>query len=339
LGDPAARLSEGFTNIVTLVELSDGRVVVADRTERRLVIGNFATGGVTEVSRVGQGPGEYTSLAGAYPLGADSILLYDAQQRRALILVGEQVVRTISTSAFAEMVVGGALVGASGGALLTRAPTGSLDLTRSPSAADSVAVMLKGRNSTKVDTVAMLGPIATEVSLVGNTFTMRRPAIRAQEEVLLFPDGWLAIARLEPYRVDWRSPQGAWTRGAPLPFQSIRIEDAQKAQLRAYLSANGYGDVSVNAEWPSTVPPFHSSTRDNVMTVGPRGLLLVKRVPTAASLGSPYDVIDRRGSLVARLRLASNERLLAFGEKGVYIAATDRVGLQYITRHAMPAFP
>jgi len=52
--------------------------------------------------------------------------------------------------------------------------------------------------------------------------------------VRLFPDGWIAIARLDPYLVEWRTPDGRTVRGTPLPSARVKVDDAEK---RAYMAA------------------------------------------------------------------------------------------------------
>ena len=59
LSDADASFPEPFSSITGLRELSDGRVVIADRLEVAVAIIDFDSGDLISVGRQGQGPGEY----------------------------------------------------------------------------------------------------------------------------------------------------------------------------------------------------------------------------------------------------------------------------------------
>ena len=67
LVEPDATFREPFTRIVGLRELSDGRILLADRTERHVSFIDFATGAIDQVGRQGSGPGEYEMPTGLFP--------------------------------------------------------------------------------------------------------------------------------------------------------------------------------------------------------------------------------------------------------------------------------
>jgi hypothetical protein len=156
---------------------------------------------------------------------------------------------------------------------------------------------------------------------------IRRIPLNAQEHAELFPDGWLAAARLEPYRVDWRSPDGQWIRGAPLPFRAVPMTDREK---RAYAERNSWATDAT--DWPEVLPPF-DRTPPPLLTA-PDGLLLIHRLPTADQRDTRYDVVDRHGVLLGQLVMAPNQRLLGFGARSVYVITIDDDGIQRLSRHA-----
>ena len=149
-----------------------------------------------------------------------------------------------------------------------------------------------------------------------------------------FADGWVAVVRADPYRVEWLTRDGLWIRGAPLPFQSIRVDDKEK---RAYLerSAAAVGKDSSPrdsiTDWPSTLPPYRSPI---VLLAAPDGRLLVPRLPAADRPETRYDVVNRRGTLDGQLVLSPNERIAGVGASSVYVAVSDDDGIQRIRRHA-----
>jgi hypothetical protein len=89
-----ARLEQEFSDLNTLRELADGRVLLFDRREERLVVADFATGSVRDVARKGQGPKEFEFVAALLPLPGDSTIAAD-QTSRWLILVGDSVVAKV----------------------------------------------------------------------------------------------------------------------------------------------------------------------------------------------------------------------------------------------------
>jgi hypothetical protein len=189
--------------------------------------------------------------------------------------------------------------------------------------AESTLAVLVHRVSGVADTIARMAlegrraRVSIGTAPGGRATSVRRKPLQAWETPLLFFDGWVAIARIEPYRVDWRAPDGRWTLGRPLPVRSIRITDAEKA---AYIKRNSW---SRNAtDWPAELPPFD-------------GRILVKRLPTLAEPGTRYDVIDRAGNRVTQIVLPANEHILGFGARSVYIVATDDDGIQRLRRHPL----
>src|SRR5688500_7108069 len=56
---PEAEFPQGFSSIRGFRALSDGRVLVSDQRERKIVLLDFARGTATPVGRPGQGPAEY----------------------------------------------------------------------------------------------------------------------------------------------------------------------------------------------------------------------------------------------------------------------------------------
>src|SRR5581483_9082704 len=94
LRPPTGELTEPFTSISTVRELPDGRVLVADDRDVRIVGADFRTRSVTLVGRRGSGPGEYRSARSLFATGGDSSLLVDLASGRWVILAGLRPVRT-----------------------------------------------------------------------------------------------------------------------------------------------------------------------------------------------------------------------------------------------------
>lgn len=329
LKPPEARLPEEFTNLTSLRELSDGRVLVTDRKDGRLAIVDFRTGVVRSLSRKGSGPGEFLDLGPVMTLPADSSIVVDIGNTRWLILVGDSVTSTVPSDHPAiRGVTHWIPFGAdrSGNLLSIRfgpARTDSVDLTRVARSTGRVAVV--GALRYGVPTRGINRPTAGPEGAMRVT---RPPFNIREEQPLLFEDGWVAVARYEPYRVDWISPTGQIRRGAPLPGRplpmSARERDAYIARHRGYASAR---------EWPVHVPPFDKSFP---LLASPEGWLVIPRVASADHPNPRYDVVDRSGALRGELRLPGGARLLAFGKQSAYVVITDSDGIERLQRHPWP---
>jgi hypothetical protein len=85
-------------------------------------------------------------------------------------------------------------------------------------------------------------------------------------------------------------------------------------------------------KFPEFVPPFVNPalvlTRD--------GRAAVLRTVVASSRELQYDLVDRKGKLVARFAIPRNERIVAFGVKSVYVAWKDADDIERLRRHPWP---
>jgi hypothetical protein len=341
LRPPTARLDEEFTRIVGVRELSDGRVLVAERFEPRLVVADFSRNLVVQIGRSGKGPGEYSRIDALSALGTDSTLLDDGANGRWLVLLNDQVVHTLPPDHPAIKSARGLLRGtdARGQILTTTSPPireGKPTLGKG----DSIAAVIVRLSTGASDTVGRLrtAPLtvwterdqAGKVKRAGLTY----PPFSVGEEPVLFSDGWLAVARLDPYRVDWRAPDGRWQRGAPLPFTAREVD---RRERQAYLARRaamlGRAETPpADDSWPDAIPPFQPTP----LVAAPDGSLLILRTPTADAPGHRYDRVNRRGQLLGWLELPPTEQLAAIGVHGAYVIATDGDGIQRLQRHPWP---
>lgn len=341
LPPPTARLEEEFTRIVGVRELSDGRVLVAEGSDPRLVVADFARNLVVQIGRQGKGPGEYSRIAALSALGTDSTLADDRTSGRWLMLVKDRIVHTLPPDHPGIKGAQGVLRGtdARGHVLTTTAPPlreGKPTLGKG----DSIAAVIVTFATGALDTVGRLrtAPLtiwterdqAGKVTRAGLTY----PPFSVGEEPLLFSDGWVAIARLDPYRVDWRAPDGRWQRGAPLPFDAKEVD---RRERQAYLARRaamlGRAETPpADDSWPAAIPPFQPTP----LVAAPDGSLLILRTPTAGAPGHRYDRVNRRGHLLGWLELPATEQLAAIGVHGAYVIRTDDDGIQRLQRHPWP---
>lgn len=332
-----------FTGVTSVRELSNG-ILVADRAEGRLVFLDWVSQEAAVVGRVGEGPGEYRGVGRLYPLPGDSTLFIDSYNGRWNLLVGAGFATDHEPSPL-NGIIGKNLAGADAeGAVL-----GELGLHYTPRRSDlrgppdSLLLLMGRRESARFDTIARLRGLGSAgvtrlparggqlAAVVGNN------PLASKDEALLFPDGWVAIARTEPYRVDWRAPDGRWRGGSPLPIQRIRLDRHEKCA--AWIRWFGPGrpcEPDLLPGWPEVLPPFLPDNRSSVLFAAPGGQLVITRAPSADASGPRYDVVDRGGRLAGQLQLEPGIRLIGFGAGSVYTLSTDPLGLQTLRRHPWP---
>ena len=330
-----ARVAEEFTNLTSLRELPDGRVLVTDRRDGRLALIDLASGSVRSLGRKGSGPNEYGDLGPVIGLGSDSSLVVDVGNLRWLLMKGDSIVATLppETPAIQSVTFWVPFGIDRAGNLLSmqfRPRDG-----RGQHVTDSVNLTRVSRSNGRIEVIGALRygvpTRGTNVVTKGSEGEMRysRPPYNIREEQpLLFADGWIAVARYEPYRVDWRSPDGQWVRGAPLPGRAVPMTARER---EAYLRRRRL--ASSQAEWPVNVPPFDKTFP---LLASPEGLLVIPRVPSADHPAPRCDFVDRRGVLRGQLVLANEARLLAFGAKSAYVVITDSDGIERLQRHPWP---
>lgn len=338
LRPPDATLGEPFTSIYSIRELADGRLLMSDNgSENRLVVVDLRTGSVKSIGRLGSGPGEFQQAGRLSALSSDTTLFLDATRaRKWLMLVHDSIVATIPPDWPPMRGTRGDIHGADlGGRMLSVRDVGREKLANNINRRRLAAVLVS-RKDGPLDTVAHLRGADERVSQAG---TRERPMMivtglmgSVDEQAILFPDGWIGIVRVEPYRVDWRLPNGTLRRGPDLYWETPRsdakerraFDDRQRKRRREYRPAN-------NDPWADRLAPIRSGSLST-----PEGSILVARSQWSRVPDSQYDLVDRAGSIVGRLALPDSERVIGFGRASVYVVVTDGDGFQFLRRHPWP---
>ncbi len=335
-------ISEQFSSVHTVRELRDGRVLVGDKREGRLVVADFRRNTLRPIGRTGYGPKEYPAIGPLVAIARDSTLMVDSNARRWLVLHRDSIVGLVSKDDRLYELAGGGLRSADSlGNLLAAAGQRTVAIRTTQQRLDSVALVIISRRRMRADTVGAIASSATRVTASGGganggpaRVVLQFPALNSAEDVVMMRDGWLAVARFAPYRVDWRDPSGRWIRGAPLPFQKVPITKRERDEVRRLAEEAGGrpGVPTETAEWPEVLPPFLMAP----LLEAPGGTVLVRRVPSASAPQTRYDHIGRDGRLIAQLVLAPNERLVGFGRAVVHSASVDDDGLERLRKHTWP---
>ena len=318
---PNGHLPQEFIAITGVRELSDGRLLVSDPRDKRIVIADFTAGTILMIGRVGAGPGEYPAAYPPWALAADSSILLDGDHRRWTLFKGDRIVAQLPPDDPAVrapgLVRGVDTVGHVVSALSSR---------RRTAITDSTALQLLTRATGRVDTIGWLRPAVPErEGAPVSTFLVWEAAAVAV-------DGWIAVVRMEPYRVDWRTPDGHWILGRPLPDPPVTFDARERL---AYVRFHGGGDYARRrlTGAPSLVPPF---SNESELRPTYDGKVLVERTPTAEFPNKRYDVVNRRGELVGQIVMPSGERIVGFGAKSVYVVVRDADDVERIRRHPWP---
>jgi len=158
------------------------------------------------------------------------------------------------------------------------------------------------------------------------------------EDVFLFDDGTLAILRLEPLRVDWRSPTGVWTRGAPLPLVGAAVTAADRAAAARQRENMEKAWKEAGIPFPAArpMPPTMPALDAARPLPLPDGRLALKRRSPASATDVRYVIVNRKGTIDGEITLAKGEALLGFGMRSVYISFKDADDVQRLRRHPWP---
>ena len=331
-------LPEEFSSLTWVRELKDGRVIISDSRDGRVVVADFRTAKVEQISRRGQGPGEYPSARPVWRINGDSSVLVDSP-RRWLLFDGARIVATLAPDAPGVATTKGIPRGVDEVGHVYSSefmPAGNKPI------GDSTALMRVTRATGQADTVTRLNALVPRRTSSPNKdgyFEFSLPTVAMADEAVPFADGWVAVVRSDPYRVEWRAVDGRWIRGAPLPYTPIRMDEKEKKAFMGRLAASSGKTPSPPdsiPDWPATVPPYRSPVQ---LIAAVDGRLLIPRLATADNPETRYDVVNRRGALDAQLVLAANERIVGFGTASVYVSVTDDDGIQRLRRHPWPPRP
>lgn len=255
---PLAELSEPYTSLRGVRELSDGRLIVTDPRDKVVHLVDMRTNRVTPLAREGSGPNEYQLPMGAFALPGDSTMILDALNSRFLLLgPGGALAGTWSPEASAAPAPPAASSGdgrmrmiAGGGGPMAVINTRAADAAgrlysegsgiamgpSGPQGADSVAVVRSDRRRGGADTVVWVRRPKPTVAASGGNVSVRIGAspFPMQDGWAVLPDGRVAVVRASDYHVEIypASDRGAVARGAPVRVPTIRVTEAEKQAWR-----------------------------------------------------------------------------------------------------------
>jgi hypothetical protein len=169
---------------------------------------------------------------------------------------------------------------------------------------DSVAVVRTDPELTRVDTIAQLAPldIAEIVGEAGRRFERR--VFSGVDRWGVLPDGSLWVARVSDNRVDWRSPEGEWSRGTPLPDRVLEVTRYDR-ELFFRRFPPELRRTAQKLPFAVVKPPFEAGL------TAPTGEVWLEKSRAPADSARRYHVVDRRGRLVREIRVRGQGRIMA----------------------------
>lgn len=356
LGAPTAVYAEPFSRVGGVVEQNDGRVVVLDAIESRIVRIDFTRGTARAVGRQGRGPGEYTLPELLVQLSGDTTLAVEmGGGGQALVITRDGVSeRRLRSARLPDETLFHRtdIQSDSQGRIyeLVRAPAGAAQTSSQVSRLDRVTGERRG---IAVISELLRSPLSKPAGSGGPD---ERPAARSgsspppfwsKDQWAAAPDGRVATVTVEPYRVTIYPAQGTPITGPELEYQRVRVTDAEreawreeKRQLVPSLSYGPNGSVSASRvrprfvepdQWPEVLPPFGPKA----LRFAPDGILWIQRA-TAARAPALFDLVDRSARVTARVELPAATRLVGFGRGAVYVVRVDSDGLEFLERRPLP---
>jgi hypothetical protein len=139
----------------------------------------------------------------------------------------------------------------------------------------------------------------------------------------VLPDGSLWLARVYGNRVDWRSPEGEWTRGQALPDRVLEVTRYDRElfvrgfppELRARARELPFAPLK---------PPFESG-----MT-SPSGEVWLEKSRAPADSARSYHVVNRSGRVARDVALRGQGRIIGVGSDAVLVAESTPDGTDLI---------
>jgi len=335
LGRPDRAAAYGFTAISAVRELSEDSLLVVDRGEDRLLGVRWSAPDVVHIGRRGEGPGEYEWVGDLVSLSRDTTLFTGRKDNRWLLLDGWRIVATLGAGQPLVGRLGASIDGADHRGHLVNIDGPALQIERTLVRADrrsGEVQSLGGVRGYDPGGITMLpGRGGRPRTLVGGN------PLRSADHALAFADGAVVVVRSTPYEVRWWMPQGGWGPTVALPFERVRVtRDEMEAAMERMRLPPGT-DPKELPGWPPIVPAVRETVRTVPSLVAtPDGCVLVFRTPTMARPGNRYDVVSRRGEVVAQLSLPDDDVVVGSGSRALFVVHTDELGLQTLRRYRWP---
>ncbi|MFN8670392.1 MAG: hypothetical protein U0164_24650 [Gemmatimonadaceae bacterium] len=335
---PEATIRDGFSDIAGVRVLRDGRVLVLDVMEQRLVVADFETGKVEPIGRAGRGPGEYVRATRLIALSADSTWLVDVGQNRILVLVGTSIVGALPAFAGAAVDSGlsaASLRGADARGFVYFTGRGVSTSERGIVPADSVMLFAASRDGGTLEPLGRLAQAAASITVRKGSgsdqsvHVVRVPFV-VGDEAIVDLDGTVTVARRAPYRLSVLRRGSAAVHGPTRSIPRVPVTDQDRQQYLATLSPAAAASMDA-VPWPSHKPPYVTRS----LASSPRGVRWIMRSGPASATTGTYDVFDATGRWIGNRAVAAGVRIAWMGESHALAVRVDEDGLNHLERYRL----
>jgi hypothetical protein len=188
---------------------------------------------------------------------------------------------------------------------------------------DSAAVLRVDPELSHFNAIARLAPldIAEVVGDAGRRFERR--VFSGVDRWGVLPDGSLWVARVYDNRVDWRDPNGKWTKGRPLPDRVLEVTRYDR-ELFLRKFPRELRNTAQELPFAALKPPFEAGL------TSPVGEVWLEKSRAPADSSRRYHVIDRSGRLVREIRVRGQGRILALGTGTALVAEPTPDGIRLL---------
>jgi hypothetical protein len=350
VGAPTATLSEEFSDIRGVRELRDGRILVSDYIDQRVVLVDLRTGSVSDCLTEGIGPQDVRLAGRLIPMPGDSTLLVDIGNGRLMVLDPTGTPRRV-ISGERPGVMGTRGVTADGSFYFS-IPGWAEQENALPN--DSVRIVRWNPRSNTTQLVAVVQGDRMRSDQRTPALTPRIPIVgyASYDGWTVADDGALRIVRGGNYVVESRGGTGAAVVGPSHVYTTRAVTAADRTAFvrdfnrssptsgRGTGGSMGFSPAMSDAEVAAMVrgteyAERHPMFRPGSIVTAPGGRLWVGR-PPEASRPVLYDVFDAAGRRVQQVEFPAGRRVLSIGRGGIYVATEDADGVQKVERYATP---
>jgi hypothetical protein len=340
-----SKLPGRFGQISNVVELDRDRVAFADTRDKLFLSGNFGSGRLDTLGRRVEAikqdaePGEYKFPGWVARLAGDTVALVDFAALRTTLwsragkplrilaltpVAGSAPVLVYDTIGHGYKIDYQTMLAAEPGA---------------PRRADSVPVLRIALAGGKVDTVANLAAPKFGPAKFGEQVQEAATVFAPNDFFGVLPNGSAWVARGKENRVDWRSPQGAWSRGTSREYVAQPVTQADRDRVLTQVREQGkqYGmpqEISIDYPFADTKPPFDFALGR------PNGEVWLQRPRASDAAPLVYDVFDREGAWQRQVTFPTGAVLAGFGERGaIYASVRNEDGTKSVGRYRLGGGP
>jgi hypothetical protein len=184
---------------------------------------------------------------------------------------------------------------------------------------DSAAVLQLDPGFVHADSIARLAPldIAEVVGDAGRRFERR--VFGGVDRWGALPDGSVWVARVYENRVDWRAPDGRWTRGQALPDRVLEVTRYDRELFLQKFPPELKGTAQ-QLPFAPIKPPFEAAFTST------NGQVWLEKSRAPADSARVYHVVDRRGRLAQEVRVRGQGRIIAAGPRAVLVTESTPDG-------------